>query len=64
MKVMNIRDFFKAKYSKARPTDDRIEGAYRLARKKGFFLGRDGRAYIPESRRGKGVGYGRHGAQS
>lgn len=62
MKVMNIRDFFKAKYGKSPPTNVRIEGAYQLVRKKGFFLGRDGRCYIPESRRGKGVGYGTHGA--
>ena len=32
-----------------------------IAAKRGIAVAPDGRCYIPESKRGKGVGYGKHG---
>lgn len=50
---------------------ERLNGATRvqqlrevvkLAANEGYAFHRDGRAYVPEAVRGKGVGYGKHGA--
>ena len=63
MKVATIKTYHNKLYGKdARPTSESLDEAYKKALASGVMLHSDGRAYIPEKQRGKGVGYGRHGA--
>jgi len=65
-KIANVKTFH-TRYSR----QDRLKGSTRqkqlhevvkLAAREGYAFHRDGRAYVPEANRGKGVGYGKHGA--
>jgi hypothetical protein len=47
---------------KAATREGQLREVVKLAAKEGYAFHRDGRAYIPEALRGKGVGYGKHGA--
>lgn len=63
MKIATIKTYHRKLYGKyARPTSASLDKAYQKALASGVTLHSDGRAYIPEKKRGKGVGYGQHGA--
>lgn len=65
MKIASVKDFHR-RYDKQEklhsPTRvGQISDTVKLAEKEGYAFHRDGRAYIPEANRGRGVGYGKHG---
>ena len=65
MKIASIKDFHRRYARQRRLKDDsrvnQIAQTVKLAQKEGIAFHRDGRAYVPEANRGKGVGYGKHG---
>lgn len=63
-RIANIKDLV-GSLPTTRNIDDLKRSAFKRgltkAAKLGFAVHTDGRCYVPESKRGRGVGYGRHG---
>lgn len=64
-KIASVKDFHH-RYSKrgqlsGATRERQLRDVVKRAAKEGYAFHKDGRAYIPEALRGKGVGYGKHG---
>lgn len=60
-RITNVRDLVGSLPVDRLERRIKFERALKIAAKNGIAIASDGRCYVPESQRGRGVGYGRHG---